>query len=1079
MHRRALTPIILFLYSGLLLSRTLLADVGPQLVATPTITYLSYSYVRIAWTTNVPSNGVILYGTTNAYGQVTPAPGNSYTPNYGYDTPHSWFISGLAPSTTFHYCIQSTDQNGNVSTCNGTTNDFTFTTPAAPNPAPQQPQAPLATVDITEPTQTGRTWTVNTSGNCADPSTGLQATLNAANPGDTVVIPHGAVCDGVYNFPAKTSGTGWIVVKSDGLLPPAGTRITPAYLPQMATIRTSRPAIRFYNQSDIPNITCYGGVLAQEIEARGLRPGLHTCIASQNIFSPALPYTSGTAVPATCTEGAIFYNTATAAAQPYQSTYQCVNDNGRTHFVPLDQQYDGPYELTAGIQFAGGANHYRLIGLEVTFPPVPSTYTALGGGIYYGSLISLPTSSSNIVLDRLYVHGQDFPAEGPNAAIYFDGSSQALINCYVDQISYWMPTFTPERYTSALMIQDGPGPGRIQNNYLSAIGITVYVSESKTTTSPVPSDYQVFGNYFFKDDKYRLGSPTNISLEGGRYYGNRHSLEFKEGHRWSVQGNIFSGNFAAINQGASVAVTSSPADNGTTTTNDMQVSDIDFSNNIFTSTPQGFVFAGTYAMTTTNGAFTTPSPKTVSRIRIDNNLFYQLDSSLVTNPAYAIKVANAIPFTLGYGAEDFRYSHNTSYCNSRQDGPLASFFSAPLAGAGLAMNDNVACFGLNGVAGPGVTGVGSVAATALNVNWNFYPGFLPAWQFTNNVIYGDPTPGVQPNLATQWAYPTGNFWPANDTAVGFNNAAAMDMGLTSSSPYKGLATDGTDPGVDMVRLAAATSNTQSGINYVAPPTNPPVISGVSVTGLNQSSATIIWSTDVKSDSQVAFGLTGSYGSYAPFNPALGVAHSVILANLSPATTYHYQVKSRNAAGNLAVSADAMFTTAPVNTTAPTVLSYNLLFGSRSYNLLGSSRKRVPWQVTGIQVVFSAPITTGNLNSISGVVATNFTGLGTNTLTWTINPLALGSFTAVLAGTGANALKDANGNALGTGAGFSQTIKVLWADANDDGVVNSQDQVLVNANRTGVYNIFDDLNGDGVVDTNDVMIVRSRTGTSLP
>ena len=933
----------------------------------------------------------------------------------------------------------------------------------------------------------------------------------------------------------------------------------------------------------------------QEIEARGLRPGLHTCIAAQNSYSGPLPYTSGTAVPAVCTEGDLFYNTATAASLPYQSTYQCVNDAGVTHFVPLDQDYDGTFQDTAAIQFAPGASNYRLIGLEVTFPPVPSTYATLGGGIYYGSLVNLPDTSQAIVLDRLYVHGQNFPAEGPNGGVYFQGVNQALINSYVDNISYWQPTTSPEAYTSAIIILDGPGPGLIQNNYLSAIGITLNVSEAPSTSSSIPSDYQVFGNYFYKDDKYRLGSPTNLSLEGGRAYGNRHSLELKQGRRWLVEGNIFDGNFCVVNQGASVDLTPAPADLGSTAANNIQISDIAISSNIFRNTPQGFVLSGTYTVSTANGSTgITPSPETLARVKIDNNLFYELDSTLVINPPGGVTSGNAIPFTLGYGMEDLRYSHNTSYCNSRQNGPLASFFSAPLTGAGLALNDNVACFGPNS-SFPGVTGEGDSGTSAFNTYWQTYPGSTPAWQFGHNVMYGDPTPGFQPGSGSP--YPAGNFWPANEAGVGFNNAPGMDFSLASSSSYKGQASDGTDPGLDMVRLSAATSNTLSGVNYAAPSTTPPVISGIALSGLSQTGVTISWNTDVNSDTQVEFGLTNGYGSFSAWSPTLTTIHSVTLSNLAVGTNYHFAVKSTDASGNPAVSPDQMFSTgstaaavvgvisatpngtygakasitlmvtfsaavtvtgvpqlalnsggtasytsgsgttvlsfvyavaagqtsahldftstsalslnggtidgagavpanltlsAPgaagslgadasivIDTTPPVVVSYSVLFGSQKYNVLGSARNRLPWQITGIQVVFSKAIAAGDLNSLSGVTATGFSGVGTNTLTWTITPLSLGSFATVLAGSGADALKDVAGNILAGGAGFSQTVKVLWADFNDDGVVNSQDQVLVNAARSSPYNILADLNGDGVVDSNDVLVVRARVGTSLP
>ncbi len=170
----------------------------------------------------------------------------------------------------------------------------------------------------------------------------------------------------------------------------------------------------------------------------------------------------------------------------------------------------------------------------------------------------------------------------------------------------------------------------------------------------------------------------------------------------------------------------------------------------------------------------------------------------------------------------------------------------------------------------------------------------------------------------------------------------------------------------------------------------------------------------------------------------------------------------------------------INTNAPTVVSFSLLFGTnQSYNVIGNLRAHLPWQVTGIRVVFSAPITGGDLNSLTGVTPTGFSGLGTNTLTWSIAPMPLGNISALLAGSGPDDLIDAGNNPLGGGAGYTQNFKVLWADINDDGVVNASDLVLVNAARSQPYNIFADVDGNGVVDTTDVSVARSRVGTSLP
>ena len=168
----------------------------------------------------------------------------------------------------------------------------------------------------------------------------------------------------------------------------------------------------------------------------------------------------------------------------------------------------------------------------------------------------------------------------------------------------------------------------------------------------------------------------------------------------------------------------------------------------------------------------------------------------------------------------------------------------------------------------------------------------------------------------------------------------------------------------------------------------------------------------------------------------------------------------------------------IDTTAPVVVSYSVLFGSQSFNVIGSSRI-LPWDITGIRVVFSKPIAQADTASLSGVNVTGLSGLGTNTLTWSITPVAVGNLSTMLAGSGAHAITDSAGNGLTGGAGFSQSLRILWGDFNGDGIVNAQDLAAVNAARLSPYNIFADLNGDGVVDATDVNIARSRVGTTLP
>jgi phosphodiesterase/alkaline phosphatase D-like protein len=127
-------------------------------------------------------------------------------------------------------------------------------------------------------------------------------------------------------------------------------------------------------------------------------------------------------------------------------------------------------------------------------------------------------------------------------------------------------------------------------------------------------------------------------------------------------------------------------------------------------------------------------------------------------------------------------------------------------------------------------------------------------------------------------------------------------GLTASTLYHYRVTS---------RDAAGNLATSDDFTFTtgAPPdTTPPVISGVAVGSVSPSGAGVSWTTDEASDSQVEYGLTASYGSTTTLETSRVVTHSVTLSGLSSGTTYHYRVKSRDAAGNLATSGDFNFTT---------------------------------------------------------------------------------------------------------------------------------------------------------------------------
>ena len=90
-------------------------------------------------------------------------------------------------------------------------------------------QLPLASVNTTPPPVTGNIIQVHSGGN-------LQAAINAAQPGDEIVLDAGAVFTGPITLPNKT-GSGWITITSSGAgaLTP-GVQVNPGEVSNMATI---------------------------------------------------------------------------------------------------------------------------------------------------------------------------------------------------------------------------------------------------------------------------------------------------------------------------------------------------------------------------------------------------------------------------------------------------------------------------------------------------------------------------------------------------------------------------------------------------------------------------------------------------------------------------------------------------------------------------------------------------------------------------------------------------------------------------------------------------------------------------
>lgn len=111
--------------------------------------------------------------------------------------------------------------------------------------------------------------------------------------------------------------------------------------------------------------------------------------------------------------------------------------------------------------------------------------------------------------------------------------------------------------------------------------------------------------------------------------------------------------------------------------------------------------------------------------------------------------------------------------------------------------------------------------------------------------------------------------------------------------------------------ATGQSTASTNFTFTTTVSGSPVIGSVKAGALTTTSATVTWTTDQPSASQVEFGTTPAHGSLSAFSAALTTSHSVILTGLTAGTTYDYAALSANSTGQVGKSENFTFTTASV------------------------------------------------------------------------------------------------------------------------------------------------------------------------
>jgi hypothetical protein len=298
------------------------------------------------------------------------------------------------------------------------------------------------------------------------------------------------------------------------------------------------------------------------------------------------------------------------------------------------------------------------------------------------------------------------------------------------------------------------------NNHLEGAGENLlFGGASIAPTWDVAADVEIRGNYIYKPLSWNRNHPTYA----GTRWSVKNLLEIKLGQRWLVEGNIFENNWADAQVGFAILFQAVEGP-------DAKISDITFRYNIVRYSPGGINCCGRHDYTGTRGLPREP----LQRIAFEHNLFYDIgvDAAVLGNNGKSVQL-------LG-DHHDTSVRHNTFFASS----------SAMVLEGGVStaqrtsIIDNIFQRGQYGVIGTG-TGEGLLA---LNT-------YLPGASFVGNVLWG--------NASVASSYPGGNFFPASLSGVGF--VGGGDFHLLPSSPFVGVASDGTNPGADFGAIQSQTS----------------------------------------------------------------------------------------------------------------------------------------------------------------------------------------------------------------------------------------------------------------------------------
>ena len=445
-----------------------------------------------------------------------------------------------------------------------------------------------------------------------------------------------------------------------------------------------------------------------------------------------------------------------------------------------------PTSTNGPVLFASGANHYRLIGLEITRAP----------GV--GPISELVTPEprvpiDDVIIDRSWIHGtaQDETARG----VYFAGvTSGAVIDSFLTDFHCVARTGACiDSQAVAGGLGDLPsGPFKITNNFMEAAGENILFGGGKATV--VPTDIEVRHNYLFKPLIWMEGQPGYVGGRDGHPFIVKNLFELKNAQRVLFEGNIAEYTWGGFSQqGYALLLTpkNQAGANGSNLCPSCLVADITIRYSKFSHAAAGMQIAT--ILSDNKGQASGGQRISIHDVTLDD-----ISPSAYNGDGAFFLISNNWS---SHVLQDVTISHVTGFGDPSR--PLA--FIGDHTGlpkiSRLTFTNNILVGGVSPLRSTG----GKTNCAIHNIPLETLNTCFSSYTFSNNAIIA--TSSFYP--PSKW--PAGNFFPPTPQAVDFvnyNGGNGGNYGLLPTSRYANAGTDGKNLGADINAIESTVAGVQ-------------------------------------------------------------------------------------------------------------------------------------------------------------------------------------------------------------------------------------------------------------------------------